>query len=297
MQAQICEQKLIEIFVMVDDFIKPFEQYLASRAINQRISLSTRQTNLSTSEIITLLVYYHHSGYKTFQYYYERLVLPQLKTYFPGLVSYNRFVELIPRQLTSLYGLARWLSGRSQRTGCYFTDSKKLPVCDNKRIHQHKVFAQIAARGKSSTGWFYGLKLHLVINELGQVVNFVVSPANVADNNDQVLSQLLKGLKGRCYADKGYLTKRFEEFYQQGLRLVTKVRSNMKNQLLELDDKLRLKKRALIESVNDILMSVQDIDHRRHRSPVNALVHTFAGLVAYHFYDNKPSVFVKPVQI
>ena len=64
---------------------------------------------------------------------------------------------------------------------------------------------------------------------------------------------------------------------------------------MDLDDKLRLKKRALIESVNDILMSVMDVDHSRHRSPVNALVHTMAGLVAYHFYDTKPSVFVKPV--
>lgn len=141
MQVQIGEQKLIEIFVTVADFIKPFEQHLAGRAIDPHRSLPTRQPELATSEIITLLAYYHHSGYKTFQYDYERLVLTQMKPYFPRLVSDNRFVELIPRQLTSRYGLARWLSSRSQRTGCYFTDSKKLPVCDNKRIHQHKVFA------------------------------------------------------------------------------------------------------------------------------------------------------------
>lgn len=128
-------------------------------------------------------------------------------------------------------------------------------------------------------------------------MNFLITPANLADNNNEVLRRLLGGLRGRCYADKGYLTRLFEEFYQQGLRLVTKVRSNMKNQLVEIDDKLRLKKRALIESVNDILMSVQDVDHSRHRSPLNALVHTLAGLVAYHFYDTKPCVYVKPVQL
>lgn len=100
----------------------------------------------------------------------------------------------------------------------------------------------------------------------------------------------------RCYADKGYISKFVEMFYEQGLHLVTKIRKNMKNQLLQIDDKLQLKKRALIESVNDILMSVQDIDHRRHRSPLNAIVHTMAGLVTYHFYDVKPRVFVKPVQ-
>jgi hypothetical protein len=295
MQTQSCEEKLIEIFVAVDDFVILFEQWLVSRKLPLPAQ-PTRQPDLTASEIITLLVYYHHSGYKTFQYFYERLALPQLATYFPKLVSYNRFIELVPRQLTLLHVLTKYLSLSSKRTGCYFADSKKLPVCHNKRIYNHKVFAHIAGRGKSSTGWFYGLKLHLVINELGQVMNFLITPANVSDNNDTVLQKLLGRLQGHCYADKGYLTKLFEQFYQQGLRLITKVRNNMKNQLLSLDDKLRLKKRALIESVNDILMSVLDVDHSWHRSPLNALVHTMAGLVAYHFYDTKPCVFVKPVQ-
>ena len=294
MQTQICEEKLIEIFIAVDDFTKPFEQWLANRSLPGERQ-STRQPELTASEIITLLVYYHHSGYKNFQYFYERLVSSQMPTYFPKLVSYSRFIELLPRQAPTLHVLTKYLCLSNKRTGCYFADSKKLPVCDNKRINSNKVFAAIAGRGKSSTGWFYGLKLHLIINELGQIMNFLITPANVSDNNDGVLRQLLGRLQGRCYADKGYLSKLFEEFYQQGLRLVTKVRSNMKNKLLELDDKLRLKKRALIESVNDILMSVQDVDHTRHRSPLNALVHTMAGLIAYHFYDTKPCVFVKPV--
>jgi Transposase DDE domain len=296
MPTQISEEKLIQIFIAVHDFIQPFEQVLASRSLNAQTRQPTRQPDLAASEIITLLVYYHHSGYKNFQYYYERLVLPQMHSYFPKLVSYNRFVELLPRHFIGLQAFARYLSSTNQRTGCYFIDSKKLPVCHNRRIHSHRVFAELAGRGMSSTGWFYGLKLHLVINELGQIVNFCFTSANVADQNAKVLRQLLKGLQGRCYGDKGYLSKLFGEFYEQGLRLVTKVKRNMKNQLVELDDKIRLKKRALIESVNDILMSVQDIDHTRHRSPINALVHSLAGLVGYHFYDTKPSVYVKPVQ-
>ena len=296
MQTQICEEKLIQLFVAIDDFVLLFEHWLAQRTLPQPAK-PTRQPELTPSEIITLLVYYHHSGYKNFQYFYQRLVQPQLRTYFPRLVSYNRFIELVPRQAALLHVLTRYLALSNKRTGCYFVDSKKLPVCANQRIHSHRVFAHIASRGKSSTGWFYGLKLHLVINELGQIMNFLITPASVADNNSEVLRRLLRGLQGRCYGDKGYLTKLFEEFYQQGLRLVTKVRRNMKNQLLEIDDKLRLKKRALIESVNEILMSVQDVDHRRHRSPLNALVHTLAGLVAYHFYDTKPCVYVAPVQV
>lgn len=297
MPPQISEEKLIEIFVTVHDFIQPFEAALIKRSLRATQRQPTRQPDLSASEIITLLVYYHHSGYRNFQYYYERLVLTQMKTYFPHLVSYNRFIEFLPRQFMGLQALARFLSSTNQRTGCYFIDSKKLPVCHNKRIHSHRVFSDLAGRGVSSTGWLYGLTLHLVINELGQIVNFCFTSANVADQNPTVLRQILKGLQGRCYGDKGYLTKLFEEFFGQGLRLVTKVKRNMKNQLVELDDKLRLKKRALIESVNDILMSVQHIDHTRHRSPINALVHSLAGLVGYHFYDTKPCVFVKPVQI
>lgn len=291
MQPQICEEKLIHIFVTVDDFVNVFEQWAAARTLTP-IGQSTRQTELTTSELITLVVYYHHSGYKNFQYYYQRLVLATMKPYFPRLVSYQRLIDLLPRLVVVLHVLTKYLCLLNKRTGCYFADSKKLPVCDNKRIHTHQVFKHIAGRGKSSTGWFYGLKLHLVINELGQIMNYLITPANIADNNDGVLRKLLKGLRGKCYADKGYLSKLFESFYQQGLHIVTKLRKNMKNQLVDLTDKIRLRQRALIESVNDILMSVLDVDHTRHRSPVNALVHTMGGLVAYHFYDTKPCVFI-----
>lgn len=296
MHSQMSEEKLIEVFVAVDDFMILFDQWMTTRSL-ETTRKPTRQPDLTTSEIITILVYYHHSGYKNFQYYYQRLVLPQMHTHFPELVSYQRFIDLIPRQVATLHVLTKWLCLLSKQTGYYFADSKKLPVCDPKRIHNHRVLADIAQRGKSSTGWFYGLKLHLVINQLGQIMNFLITPANVSDNNETVLRLLLRKLKGKCYADKGYISKLFEQFYQEGLQIVTKLRKNMKNALLPLVDKLRLKKRALIESVNDILMSVLDIDHSRHRSPLNALAHTMAGLVAYHFYDTKPSVFVKPSSI
>lgn len=166
-------------------------------------------------------------------------------------------------------------------------------VCDNRRIHSNKVFEGFAKHGKSSTGWFYGLKIHLIINELGQIMNFMVTSANVADNNETLLKKMLLGLKGKCFGDKGYIAKLFVYFYEQGLQLVHKIRGNMKSQLMALNDKINLKKRALIESVNDILMTVFDIEHTRHRSPINAIVHTFGALAAYCFYDNKPTAFIK----
>jgi len=111
----------------------------------------------------------------------------------------------------------KWRTGLSQRTSSYFIDSKKLPVCDNHRIYQNQVFAPVATRGKSSTGWFLGFKLHLVINQHGEVANFLFTPANGADNNQPVLQQQLSGLKGKCYGDSGYLSSLFEQFYEQGL--------------------------------------------------------------------------------
>ncbi len=220
-----------------------------------------------------------------------------LKSYFPNAVSYNRFVERIPDQLALLYMFLKYCTLSSRRTKTYFADSKKLPqrrppVCHNLRIHSHKVFAGIAQRGKSSTGWFYGLKLHLLINEYGEIINFIITPGNIADNNDHALRTLLAGCQGKCYADKGYLTKLFEELYAQGLHLITKIRKNMKNKLMLFSDKIKLKKHGLIESVNDLLMTVFDIDHTRHRSPVNAIAHAFSGLIAYSFYEQKPSVFI-----
>lgn len=287
MQYKFNENKLIEIFIFTDDFCKQLDNWIAKRSK----SIPKRpQGHLSISEILTILIYYHHSGYKCFQYYYERMILSNLKGHFPQAVSYKRFLSLIPKCIQHLYCLGQVQCRMSQKTGIYFIDSKKLPVCHNKRIHSNRVFSDIARRGKSSTGWFYGFKVHLVINNLGEIVNFMITTANVVDNNPDVLRQMLKGLQGNCFGDKGYLSKLFEEFYSSGLKLVTKIRKNMKNKLLDLSDRLWLLKRAVIESVNDILMTVCDIDHTRHRSPVNAICHMFGALIAYNFLDDKPRV-------
>ncbi|GAB3527570.1 IS982 family transposase [Pontibacter brevis] len=241
--------------------------------------------------MLTILVLYHLSGFKCFEYYYERLVLGELRSFFPKAVSYTHFLSLARQSCFHAFLLAQCRCSLSARTGHYYVDSKKLPVCDNLRIHSHKVFEGIASRGKGSTGWFFGLKLHLVINQHGQLARFLLTPASVADNNHRVLSYLLEGLRGKCYGDKGYLSSLMEELLQEGLHLVTKVRKNMKNMLLTLSDKLNLMKRGGIEAVNDILMTVCDIDQTRHRNPLNALVHILSGLSAYTFLDHQNSRF------
>ena len=290
MLSQDKEKKLIEIFIALDDFCKELARWQQHRGLGSGQTYLARPV-LHDSEALTLLVYYHYSGYKCFQYYWQDLVAGELTSYFPRLISYERFIARLHRYLPGLFVFLKYLSFSSQRSGTYFIDSKQLPVCDNHRIHSNQVFAGVAGRGKSSTGWFYGLKLHLVINQHGEVINFLLTPGNVADNNATVLDELLTGLQGECYGDKGYLTTLFEQFYRQGLRLITMLRRRMKNKLLTLDQQYKLRKRALIESVNDLLCSVFDLEHTRHRSPMNACVHILAGLIAYCFYDHKPSVY------
>ncbi|MCB0527060.1 MAG: transposase, partial [Saprospiraceae bacterium] len=135
------------------------------------------------------------------------------------------------------------------------------------------------------------LKLHLVINNLGEIVHFVITAGNVVDNNKSVLDKLFEFIRGKCFGDKGYISKHFERYYQQGLHLITRIRKNMKNKPMDWCDRMMLFKRGVIESVNDILMTVFDIDHTRHRSPINAVTHLIGGILAYSFYDAKPAVF------
>jgi len=281
------ETKLYEIFIAVDDLCLRLDGWKQS----QPEHFPPREWDkplMSESELMSICIFYHYSGYKCFQYYYQQMVQLTLRSYFPKQISYERFLVSLLRVLPGLYVFLKHLTLQSQPTGLYLIDSKQLAVCHNRRIHSHRVFERTATRSKSSTGWFFGLKLHLVINNLGQVVNFLLTPANVADNNHAVLHVL----KGECYGDKGYMSRLFEHFYLQGLQIVTKLKTKMKNQLLPLAQRLRLKKRAVIESVNHMLTSVLDVEHTRHRNRFNALAHLFSGLIAYCFYETKPAVFV-----
>jgi hypothetical protein len=287
MKVKFNEDLLIGIYIDTDDWCQIIEKWMKNKALGSAHS-RRREPGLTTSEIVTILIFYHYSGMKTFKHYYTQMVLPGMISHFPELVSYDRFVALIPRYFPVLMSISSIKAIENTSTGFSFIDSKKLPVCHNCRIHSHKVFKGIAQRGKSSTGWFYGSKIHLVINHLGDILRFQITAGNVADNNPDVLQKLLHNLKGKVFGDKGYISSLAEQFYQQGVHLVTKLRSNMKNKLMHLEDRMMLKKRAIIETVFGLLMSVLDIDHTRHRSPVNAFCHLLAGVVAYHHYSNKP---------
>jgi hypothetical protein len=288
----INELKLIELFCELDDFCLLYEPKMAAHSLLPTTGRHlTRKPVITLSEMMTLEITYHLSGYKCFEYYYHNEVENgPLHACFPHAPSYNRFVELKPRMLTALFCYLHLLRlGRFMQ--CYYADSTPLKACHNRRIHQHKVMAGLAQRGQCSTGWFYGCKLFLVVNAFGEIVQAFVAPGNVADNAAATLRKLLGNLKGEVYADKGFINQKlFEELLTAGLKLVTKLRSNMKNKLMLLREKWLLQKRGIVESVIDILKSVCDIEHTRHRSAANMLVNTYAALCAYSFLDRKPSI-------
>jgi len=176
-------------------------------------------------------------------------------------------------------------------TGINYIDSTPLRVCHNRRIHQHKVFKDVAERGRYSMGWFFGFKLHLIINDKGELMSFYMTKGNVDDRNIKVLSDMINNIFGKLFGDKGYISKALSELlFQDGVQLITKVKKNMKKKPLSDQQKILLRKRALIETVNDELKNICQIEHTRHRSVDGFLLNTLAALAAYSFLPKKPSI-------
>lgn len=281
---------LLNIFYDIDNFCKAFVCFWQKFLIKEGLSKRIKPCSLCLSEIMTIMVNFHMSGFRTFKGYYIKHVCQNLRREFPELVSYNRFVELMSTAIVPLITyLNRCRFGNV--TGISFIDSTTLAVCHNRRIHQHKTFRGLAQRGKTSMGWFYGFKLHLVVNEKGELLSTVLTKGNVDDRNRSLMQKLTKNIIGKLFGDKGYLSSQLFKFLmKQGIQLITKLKKNMANKLMPLMDKLLLRKRALIESINDELKNMCQIEHTRHRSPKNFLVNLFSGLIAYTFFPKKPSI-------
>ena len=278
---------LVELFADVDDFCQVFEPHWRSFQLSNGLAHRNRNTELSLSEIMTIMIHFHQSGYRFFKAYYQNHVQKHLSQDFPDLVSYPRFTTLMSRALAPL---AFYLfSKRGYCTGISFVDSTPLKVCHNKRIERNKVFAGTAARGKTTMGWFYGFKLHLVVNEYGEILSFQLTPGNVDDRKPTPF--LFEDLFGKVFADKGYISKKlFAELLQENIQLITGIRKNMDNRLMDLEDKLLLRKRSIIETINDQLKNISQIEHSRHRSFTNFLVNLIAGLIAYALKPIKPAL-------
>jgi hypothetical protein len=252
LELEASHMSILDLYCSIDTFWQRFEPLWEQELLASGRRRRRRATRLHPSEIMTIL--FQQSGYRTFKGFYTQQVQTQWRQEFPQLVSYTRFVDLMPRFLMPL---AIYLhTQRGTCTGISFIDSTSLVVCHNARIHHHRVFRVDARRGKTSVGWFYGFKLHLVVNDRGELLAFCLTPGSTDDRRP--VPRLVHHLFGRLFGDKGYISQPLAErlFLDHGLRLITKLRKNMRNVLMDLSAKLLLRKRALIETIHDQLKNV-----------------------------------------
>lgn len=285
-----------EIFVSIDDFYAEFNHQLKKFQLPGEKKRRNRSFLMSGSEVMTIVVLFHLSQHKSLKHFYLYYVKKHMQAEFPKTVSYNRFVELMRSVLLPLtIYLKSCRSGKC--SGISFVDSTSLRVCHNRRIGSNRVFADIAQRGKSSMGWFFGFKLHIIVNDKGEIINFALTEANVDDRQPIISGKLIKEIWGKLFGDRGYISQSlFDLLFVDGIHLITKIRKNMKNSVMNMSDKILLRKRALIETINDELKNICQIEHSRHRSAVNFLTNTIAGLVAYSFLPKKPAIKCQFVQ-
>ena len=282
---------LIEIFCILDEFCKYFEPEL------RRHTLETpgkrhrdRPCRMSDSEIMTILVIFHTRRFRDLKSFYLYYVCRHMREEFPHTVSYNRFVE---RQAQVGMHLLLFLEtcALGKCTGISIIDSTPLVACHIKRMRTHRTMRGLAALGKCTMGWFYGFKLHLVINDKGEIMQWRLTPGNVDDRSPLKDSDFTDKLFGKLFADRGYISQDlFERLFVDGIHLVTRLKRNMKNSLMSLHDKLLLRKRSVIETVNEELKNVCQIEHTRHRSVDNFVTNLLAGLIAYNLLPKKPSM-------
>jgi hypothetical protein len=278
------QQDFTAIYCLVDDFIKDFNNNLIT--INSSKSKPGVSNYLSISEVLTIIIGYYDSCCDCFKHYYQQVIMRYHTTDFK-LVSYEHFTKLIGRSLPYLTILLHHLL--KQCTGLSFVDSTSIAVCKNYRIYSHKVFKAVAARSKTTKGWFFGLKLHLIIDPEGNLIKVSFSSGNKDDRKG--LKGMIAGIFGKMYADRGYISQElFEHLYDNGIQLITRVKKNMKNVLMSFTDKVMLLKRALIETVIGKLKFLDKLEHSRHRSVLNAFSHMMSCLINYQLQENKPSI-------
>lgn len=280
-------EMLTEVFCDVDDFCKSFEADFHKTLLSNGLK-TPRRCKMSLSEMMTIMIHFHQSGYRCFKHFYLQHVQTTLVEAFPIQLSYTRFVELIP---SSIIALSVYMKSRlAKPSGIAYVDSTSLKVCLNQRIYRHKTFKQSAARGKTSMGWFYGFKLHLIVSERGEILAVKCTPGNTSDVT--VLEELCENLFGKLFGDRGYISKKASENLKDkfGIDLMTTVRKNMKPKQISKFDKVLLRGRSIIETINDQLKNIYQIEHTRHRAWTSFVANLIAGLVAYTFQEKKPAL-------
>lgn len=289
---------LVEIFCLVDEFSKEFDKVHNDNALapSNGQKRRNRAFRMSDSEVITIMIMFHLRQFRNLKHFYINYIQAHCQSDFPRTVSYNRFVELQQANMVKMSCFLK-MCRLGDCTGVSFIDSTPISVCHIKREHRHKTLRSVAAKGRSTMGWFFGFKLHLIVNDRGEILEFMLTPANTDDREPLSNKAFHERIFGKIFADKGYISQSlFEQLFVDGIHLVTKPRKNMKNSLMLQRDKILLRKRFLIETINDQLKNICQIEHTRHRSLHNFLNNMVAGLIAYSFLPKKPSLNIEIIQ-
>lgn len=227
----------LTIFCEIDDFCREFEPKFNRQLLADGTRQRIKSGKMSKAEVMTILVLFHRSGFRDLKTFYKKMVCQHWHKDFCNLLSYNRFVELQRDSLILLGGFMQTRVGSC--SGVSFVDASKIPVCNNLRINQNKVFEGVAKRGKTSTGWFYGFKIHLIVSDTGEILAWQMSLGNVDDRKP--VPNMTKHLWGKLFGDKGYISKKLSELLgEEHIQLVTKVKKNMKNKFMSVFEKLML---------------------------------------------------------
>jgi DDE family transposase len=284
--------RLVEDFCQFDDFCQALDLHWEARLLTQGAQPAKKrgpEPGLAESEIMTILVLYHSSRFRNFKAFYEGVVLALLRSAFPKAPGYARFIALTSHVWVPLTVFL--LSRMGRKTGIYYIDSTPLPVCHNRRINRHRVFADLAARGQTSVGWFFGFKLHLVFNHQREIVALKLTPGNVNDTTP--VADLTRDLIGKLFGDKGYVGKDLaKRLLRRGLALMTRVRCNMKRLAVSFFDRALLHGRPIVETIIGHIKEFSSLRLPKHRSVCNAFTHIIATVVAYQINPLPP----KPIK-
>lgn len=280
---------LTTIFYHVDNFSKQFDKWLISRLLMMPPLRNQTQKQMTDSEIMSVLIYYAacSKDIKHFKAFYE-YKRGELEAAFPFLVSYERMIEL--KETVELRMMVFLMSSFSSCTEKLYIDSTKIEACHIKRSSSHKTLRKLARWGKTGSGWFYGLKLHAIVNEEREIVNICLTPGNVADNNEALIRAITQGLHGKIFGDKGYILNEelWTDIYYQGLQFITHIRANMKQKLMPMDDKLSLNNRtSRIETFFGILKDRMSLQYTRVRSVYGFICNVISMLIAYQLRVTK----------
>jgi len=285
-------ENLTHLFIFVDDFCNSYNEALENYVKENNLVFPCKNINkyesmtLCLSEIITILISFHLSDFKNLKAYYKFLCIYHRKE-FPNLCSYNRFVEREREAFYPLKVFFECISGECD--GLSYIDATCLPVCHIKREHICKMFKGIAKKSKSTMGWYYGFKLHLIINKYGHPISFELTKSTVDDR--KVPESIFSKIFGKLYGDRGYISEKFRKKLKDNMiDMINPIRSDMKPKLVTEEDNNNLKKRGIIESVFNLLKNVLSMQHTRHRSGKNYVVNLISSLCAccFRFVSSVP---------